>query len=43
MKKVLAILVLAALMVASLGKGGVSSMANAYTDFEGALPALPAE
>ena len=43
MKKALAILALVALMVASLGKGGYASMANAFTDFDGALPALPAE
>ncbi len=43
MKKAIIIFVLAVLMVASLGKGGFSTMANAYTDFEGALPALPAD
>ena len=43
MKKVLAILALAALMMAGLGKGGISSMANAYTEVDSALPALPAE
>lgn len=41
MKKILAILVLMALMLASLGSGGTSSMANAYTEIDGALPALP--
>ncbi len=43
MKKILAILALAALMISSLGQGGFASMANIYTDVESALPALPAE
>ena len=43
MKKLLAILALAALMIGSLGNGGFSAKANAYTDFQGALPALPPE
>lgn len=41
MKKVLVVLALAVLMIASIGKGGFSSMANGYTDIPGALPALP--
>jgi len=43
MKKILAVLVLVAIMIASMGKGGFASMANYYTDVEGALPAQPAE
>ncbi len=41
MKKILVLIALAALMIASMGNGGVSSMANGYTDIPGALPALP--
>ena len=43
MKKVLAIFALAALMLASLGNGGFSTMASYYGDIEEAMPAQPVE
>ena len=42
MKKVLAVLILVAIMIGSLGNGMQHSNANGYTDFQGALPAEPA-
>lgn len=43
MKKLLAILAIAVLMVASLSGSGYASMANAYADVPEAMPAQPAE
>jgi len=41
MKKILVILGLAVLMIASMGKGGLSSFANYYEDVPDALPTMP--
>ena len=43
MKKILALVALAALMIASLGTSGFASMANAYADVPEAMPAQPVE
>ena len=41
MKKIMAILALAAVMIGSLGHGGLAISASYYEDIESALPAQP--
>ena len=43
MKKALAVLALVALMIGSMGKGGLVAFASYYGDIEEAIPAQPEE